>query len=68
MPIYEYVCNTCGDRFSLLRGMNAKDDAECPKCGSGDVRKVMSSFCCSSGSGAGASSPSMPSGGFGGGG
>jgi putative FmdB family regulatory protein len=68
MPIYEYVCNKCSEKFSLLRGINAKDDAQCPKCGSADVKKVLSSFCCSSGSGAGVSSGSMPSGGFGGGG
>ncbi len=65
MPIYEYVCGKCGEKFSLLRGMNSRDDAQCPKCGSVDVKKVMSAFCCSSGPGG--SSPAMPSGGFGGG-
>ncbi len=66
MPIYEYICNECGERFSLLRGINAKDDAQCPKCSSSQVRKVMSSFCCSSGAGSGFSS--APAGGFSGGG
>ena len=67
MPIYEYICTACNERFSLLRKINADEqDAECPKCASKQAKKVMSSFCCSSGSDAGFSS--TPSGGFGGGG
>ena len=67
MPIYEYVCQECGDRFSLLQGINATEkDTQCPKCSSGRVKKVISTFCCSAGSG-GTSAP-IPSGGFSGGG
>lgn len=49
MPIYEYICKSCGEKFSLLQRVNAKEnETACPKCASGEVRKVMSSFCCSS--------------------
>jgi len=67
MPIYEYVCMKCNERFSLIQSMNsAKDETKCPKCGVTEVKKLVSSFCCSTGFGSGASS--IPSGGFTGGG
>lgn len=68
MPIYEYVCLKCNEKFSLLQGIKTTEhDTNCPKCASKDVTKVVSSFCCSSGSGGDVSS-SMPSRGFSGGG
>ncbi len=68
MPIYEYICEKCNERFSLLQSMQAREkDAKCPKCLSKNVKKVMSSFCCSSGLG-NDFSPSIPSSGFTGGG
>ena len=68
MPIYEYICLKCNERFSLLQSVSAScDDTECPKCASKGVKKIISAFCCSSGPGGGTSS-SMPSGGFSGGG
>lgn len=67
MPIYEYICKECGERFSLLQGINASEkDTQCPKCRSGRVKKVISAFCCPTGSGGSASS--FPTGGFSGGG
>ncbi len=64
MPIYEYICKSCGEKFSLLQRVTATEkDTCCPKCASPDVKKVMSAFCCSN-SDAGFSSP----GGFSGGG
>ena len=33
MPIYEYNCPSCHDKFELLRPISrAEDDADCPKC------------------------------------
>ena len=67
MPIYEYCCRKCNDLFSVLKSINAGGkDIECPKCGSTDVQKKVSSFsCCSVGGG---DAPSFgPSGGLGGG-
>lgn len=68
MPIYEYKCRACNEIFSLLQSINSTEsDTECPKCASKTVKKIVSSFCCSSGSDTDFSS-SIPSGGFGGGG
>jgi len=68
MPIYEYICLKCHEQFSLLRSISSdQKETKCPKCASIDVKKMMSSFCCSSGSGKGMST-SVPSGGFSGGG
>ena len=68
MPIYEYICLKCNEKFSLLQSINASEhDTNCPRCSSNEVRKIISSFCCSSGSG-GDGTSTMPSGGFSGGG
>jgi len=67
MPIYEYICRSCSERFSVLQKLSAAEkDTECPKCSSKEVKKLMSSFCCSApDSGFSSSAPSQ---GFGGGG
>lgn len=45
MPIYEYRCEGCRAKFSLLIGMVAEPDEEkCPKCGSLEVQKLVSRF------------------------
>jgi len=31
MPIYEYLCPTCGHKFDKLQSMSA-DGADCPHC------------------------------------
>ena len=67
MPIYEYICDACGERFSLLRKISeGADDVQCPKCSAFNAKRVMSSFCCSTG-GAGSLSSGAPRG-IGGGG
>lgn len=55
MPIYEYICNACGEKFSLLQSYSAAGDgAACTKCASKETRKIISAFCCAgSDSGAG---------------
>jgi|Deesub1362A_J573_1020465.scaffolds.fasta_scaffold00253_6 putative FmdB family regulatory protein len=66
MPIYEYECMDCKKTFSLLQSVSAsEEDTECSHCGSGNVRKKISLFACST---AGNSAPSalatpLPSGG-----
>lgn len=42
MPIYEYVCLKCEQEFEKLVFSTTKVD--CPKCGSGDVKKKLSVF------------------------
>ena len=34
MPIYEYECRNCGEKFELRRGITDSDsEIKCPKCG-----------------------------------
>jgi putative FmdB family regulatory protein len=45
MPIYEYRCAECGERFELFLRSTAKQAGPtCPKCGSTEVRKAISLF------------------------
>jgi len=45
MPIYEYSCEHCGERFQeMITLSKAAQGTECPKCGSKSVRKLMSTF------------------------
>jgi putative FmdB family regulatory protein len=69
MPIYEYACRKCGEVFSVYQSVSScESDTKCPKCGSDDVRKRMSSFsCCSPSGGTSFGAPSF-GGGFSGGG
>ncbi len=66
MPIYEYICQECDNKFALLQSLYPPDnDTFCPKCSSNQVKKVISSFSCNS---AENDSSSMPAPRFGGGG
>jgi putative FmdB family regulatory protein len=59
MPIYEYECTACGEKFELRRGINDSDsEIQCPKCGALNPRRVLSMF--STGASSGACSPSSP--------
>lgn len=42
MPLYEYVCNSCGQRFELL--VRTDTVIACPDCGGDDLRKLLSPF------------------------
>ena len=45
MPMFEYVCRACGERFEELR--SARDEGPgplCPECGSEQVVKLVSAF------------------------
>jgi putative FmdB family regulatory protein len=42
MPIYEYLCRKCGNRFEELVSIHVQNPLPCPKCGSGDTEKLMS--------------------------
>jgi len=45
MPIYEYKCKSCDETFESYRGLMARDsDVKCPKCGSADPQRVLSTF------------------------
>ena len=45
MPIYEYKCTKCNERFELLRRFSDKDDEiKCPKCGDIAAKRQLSTF------------------------
>ena len=42
MPIYEYKCIGCGERFELLRSISSSDtDISCPNCRAKEIQKVI---------------------------
>lgn len=51
MPIYEYVCDQCGEQFDklFLSIKRIPDEIECPQCQSIDVQRVMSAAAVRSG-------------------
>jgi putative FmdB family regulatory protein len=43
MPIFEYICETCGTKFEeLVR--SADEQVTCPQCGKKQVEKLYSPF------------------------
>jgi putative FmdB family regulatory protein len=44
MPIYEYLCKPCDSRFELLVSISRANEVCCPKCGSLEVKRLMSTF------------------------
>jgi putative FmdB family regulatory protein len=45
MPIYEYRCKKCGEKFELRLGFSQdKRYLKCPKCGGEDPDRVFSLF------------------------
>ena len=72
MPLYEYQCNSCSNKFELRQKFSDPPATECPQCG-GEVAKIISSsaFSLKGGGwysegynkGKGADAPSCPSGG-----
>ncbi len=52
MPIYEYLCSRCNLIFQFFVRSSGAAAPSCPKCGSGGLERVMSSFSTSRGSSA----------------
>ena len=45
MPIYEYRCRKCGEKFELRRSMTDRDsEINCPRCGKENPERVFSRF------------------------
>ncbi len=65
MPIYEYQCPTCKERFEkLVRSSNAQLEVSCPACGGTGARRLVSTFASIGlGSSGGGSASCAPSGG-----
>ena len=44
MPLYEYECDACGERFEVIqKSFSSPAPEACEKCGKGPVRRLMSS-------------------------
>jgi putative FmdB family regulatory protein len=43
MPLYEYECDACHQRFERIQKFSDPPLDVCPKCGKGPVRKLVSS-------------------------
>jgi putative FmdB family regulatory protein len=43
MPLYEYECDACGQRFELIRKFSDPPVDECALCGKGPVTRLLSS-------------------------
>lgn len=45
MPIYEYRCEACGERFEkLVRSARSDEPVVCPRCSAVETRKQFSAF------------------------
>jgi putative FmdB family regulatory protein len=45
MPVYEYRCKECGEKFDLfVRSATQQNVPSCPKCKSTQVQKAISLF------------------------
>lgn len=44
MPLYEFKCKSCGRQFEELVNNYSAKKVKCPKCKSGKMEKVISSF------------------------
>jgi putative FmdB family regulatory protein len=43
MPLYEYECDACGQRFEVIQKFSDPPADVCRKCGKGPVRRLISS-------------------------
>jgi len=45
VPVYSYRCEDCGAQFDLLVGVGTDDEEpKCQKCGSRNIKRLLSSF------------------------
>jgi len=46
MPFYEFVCEECGEEFTLVLSVKEREGgkAACPKCGSEKTRPLITKF------------------------
>ena len=57
MPIYEYQCMQCGEKFEARQSFGGNGSRlNCPKCQAPNPRKLLSSFFATSSGAAGSSS------------
>ena len=42
MPIFDFVCTKCENKFEELLSQNSTDNPPCPKCGAATTRQMSS--------------------------
>jgi putative FmdB family regulatory protein len=53
MPIYEYECRKCNERFEVLqKASDSNEGLNCPKCDADKPERVLSAFCSTGAKGA----------------
>jgi len=62
MPVYEYKCKNCDEKFELFQFSYSENGVICSKCGSENIERLMSGFA-STGASSGQSTPSCGGGG-----
>jgi putative FmdB family regulatory protein len=46
MPVYEYRCEKCNNKFEIMRGITAgNEEIKCPGCGAKETKKLFSAVC-----------------------
>lgn len=50
MPLYEYRCRECGERFEVLQRLGqGGEELSCPRCGEARPERVLSTFASTTG-------------------
>ena len=44
MPIFDFECRECGNKFDLMIFNADKDKVKCPKCTSNNIKQLLSGF------------------------
>lgn len=60
MPLYEFRCNDCGEKFTALVGYFEREKIKCPKCGSKNITQLISACSFTTGSGGGCGGSKRP--------
>jgi putative FmdB family regulatory protein len=68
VPLYEYRCSQCSEKFErLVRMVDAEGQIACPKCGAVETKRLVSAFGFIGSNASTASGESCPQPSFGGG-
>jgi len=44
MPIFDFLCQNCGNKFDVMISNADKDKVKCPECNSPEVKQLLSLF------------------------
>lgn len=53
MPVIDFKCIECGEKFFEIVNSSNRNKVKCPKCGAGDIKQVFEGKCNSAGAGKG---------------